>query len=257
MQTVSATKPGSDVGYIHSVDSCGTVDGPGVRFIVFTSGCPLRCVYCHNPDALCKTNGLQRSVDDLLDEIGTYAEFIKRANGGITVSGGEPLSQHRFVEALFRGAKKRYGLHTALDTSGHGNLGAVKSLLDVTDLVLLDIKSWNPNTYQQVTGQKVDSCLQFARLLQERKQPTWIRYVLVPGVTDAPDNLRGLAEFLRGMNCVERIELLSFHKMGEYKWEELGIDYTLKDVLPPTREQILSAAKILHESGRKVVSGLS
>lgn len=240
-------------GYIHSVESCGTVDGPGVRFVVFTSGCPLRCQYCHNPDAFHKTHGTPRSVESLVDEIGTYADFIQRANGGLTVSGGEPLLQSKFVTALFKGVKQRFGLHTTLDTSGHGNINAAKTLLDYTDLVMLDIKSWLPDTYERLTGQKIDTCLQFAQLLSERKQATWIRYVLVPQITDSQQNLKGLAQFLQGMASVQRIELLPFHKMGEYKWEELGLPYALKDISPPTETQLANARNILQSSGHPVI----
>ncbi|MBN2715795.1 MAG: pyruvate formate lyase-activating protein [Deltaproteobacteria bacterium] len=247
------TPPVSKVGFIHSVDSCGTVDGPGVRFIVFTSGCPLACQYCHNPDAICKSNGEQRSVNSVLDELGTYAGFIERAGGGLTVSGGEPLMQSAYVTQLFRGAKERFGLHTCLDTSGHGNLTQAEALLEYTDMVLLDIKSWNPQTYRDVTGQPIDACLRFAKLLQKLNKPTWIRYVLVPGLTDAKENLEGLAAFLKGFSCIERIELLGFHKMGEYKWEEMGMPYRLKDTNPPTREQRDIAKAILEQSGHRVV----
>ena len=249
----SKTPPVSKVGFIHSVDSCGTVDGPGVRFIVFTAGCPLACQYCHNPDAICKSNGTQRSVNHVLDELGTYAGFIARAGGGLTVSGGEPLMQAAFVRELFKGARDRYGMHTCMDTSGHGNLEQARKVLAYTDLVLLDIKSWNPQTYRQVTGHPIDACLRFAKLLQQLNKPTWIRYVLVPGLTDARENLEGLADFLKGFSCVERIELLGFHKMGEYKWDELAMDYRLKDTQPPTREQMSRAKSILETSGHRVV----
>ena len=243
----------SKVGAIHSVDSCGTVDGPGVRFIVFTAGCPLSCQYCHNPDAMCKTNGEPRSVNSVLNELGTYEGFIQRAGGGLTVSGGEPLLQSAFVKDLFKGAKERYHMHTCMDTSGHGDLAQAEDLLAFTDLVLLDIKSWDPSTYRQVTGQSIDACLRFAQLLQRLNKPTWIRFVLVPGLTDATENLEGLADFLKGFSCVERIELLGFHKMGEYKWDELGMDYQLKNIQPPTREQLDRAKAILETSGHRVV----
>lgn len=244
----------STVGYIHSVDSCGTVDGPGVRFIVFTTGCPLRCLYCHNPDTRYKEDGAKRTVGSLIDEIGTYAEFIKRAGGGLTVSGGEPLVQNDFVRELFIGVKERFDMHTALDTSGDGNLEAAESLLEVTDLVLLDIKSWNPETYREVCGRPIEPCLQFAKRLHALKQPTWVRFVLVPGLTDAEENIAGLARFLKDMDMVERIELLSFHKMGEYKWDELGLDYKLKDVEPPSAKLRARAKEILETSGHPVIA---
>ena len=243
----------SQYGSIHSIDSCGTVDGPGVRFIAFTAGCPLSCQYCHNPDAMCKGSGKRRTVESVLDELGTYAGFIQRAGGGLTVSGGEPLLQSAFVRELFKGAKERFDMHTCMDTSGHGNLEQAEKVLDYTDLVLLDIKSWDPATYKKVTGQPIDACLRFAKLLQRLNKPTWIRFVLVPGLTDDAENLKGLADFLKGFSCVERIELLGFHKMGEYKWEEMGMDYRLKNTQPPTREQLDRAKAILETSGHRVV----
>ena len=151
----------SRIGYIHSVDSCGTVDGPGIRFVVFTSGCPLRCLYCHNPDTGKLVDGKQRTVEELLDEIGTYHQFLRRAKGGLTVSGGEPLVQAKFVSELFQGVKERYNMHTTLDTSGHVGPKKANKVLPYTDLVMLDIKSWDRETYKKVTTKKIDKCLAF------------------------------------------------------------------------------------------------
>lgn len=243
----------STSGYIHSVDSCGTVDGPGVRFVVFTTGCPLRCMYCHNPDARYVRDGTKRSLDSLLDEIATYSDFINRAGGGLTVSGGEPLMQAEFVAELFKGAKERYGLHTALDTSGHSSIKQADKVLPYADLVLLDIKSWDRKTYFKVTSRSKDKCIAFARHLNKIKKPAWIRYVLVPGLTDAEENLQGLSNFLGTLDNIERIEILPFHKMGEYKWEALKYDYKLQEVNPPTAEQIEQAKSILESSGHTVL----
>ena len=243
----------TEEGYIHSVESFGTVDGPGIRFLVFMSGCPLRCRYCHNPDALERRSGTLRTVNEMLKEIEPFAQFIKRSNGGITAGGGEPLLQAGFVAKLFTGVKERFGLHTALDTSGHGDLNDAARLLDCTDLVLLDIKSFLPETYLKTTTRDIAPCLCFANLLEKRKHPTWIRYVLVPGLTDAPSNLGGLARFLRDMSCVERIELLPFHQMGKYKWKALGLPYLLESTPLPNSEQIAAAKQILETSGHPVL----
>lgn len=240
-------------GYIHSVDSCGTVDGPGVRFVVFTSGCPMRCLYCHNPDTRYMQYGKPRSLDDLLDEIGAYSDFIKRAGGGLTVSGGEPLVQADFVAALFKGVKERYGMHTALDTSGHVSLKSAQKVLEYTDLVLLDIKSWDRATFTKVTSQSIDKCLAFANFLKDIGKPAWIRFVLVPGLTDDEKNMQGLSDFIGTLGNVERIEILPFHNMAEYKWEAMGFDYKLKGVLPPGEELIEKARRIFAKSGREVV----
>src|SRR5512143_138394 len=177
---VSATKPVD--GYIHSVESGGTVDGPGVRFVVFTTGCPLRCLYCHNPDSLHLKDGRQVSSAKVVAEIAGYAPFLKRARGGVTISGGEPLAQPAFTAAVLRGCK-RLGLHTALDTSGYLGAAAPDALLADTDLVLLDIKSFDPETYRRLTGVALQPTLDFARRLAALDKAMWVRYVLVPGLT--------------------------------------------------------------------------
>jgi pyruvate formate lyase activating enzyme len=227
-------------GYVHSVETGGTVDGPGVRYVVFTSGCPLACQYCHNPDCMTKSSGKQRSAGEMLDEIGTYSTFLKRAGGGLTVSGGEPLMQPAFVASLFRGAKEM-GLHTTLDTSGFLGARATDELLDDTDLVLLDIKSWDRETYRYVTGVPLKPTLKFAARLAAMGKPVWLRFVLVPGLTDDPRNIDGLAAFAAELPNIERVEILPFHKMGEYKWKELGLPYMLEDTSEPTRVQIADA----------------
>ncbi len=235
-------------GWVHSVETAGTLDGPGIRFVVFTSGCPLRCVYCHNPDARAMHGGRLRTAGDLVEEVESYAPFLKITGGGLTVSGGEPLLQPAFVEAIFAGARE-LGVHTALDTSGFLGKRASDRLLQLTDLTLLDIKSFDPATYRSVTGVSLRPTLDFARRLADRGRPAWIRFVLVPGVTDAPGNVAGLADFVAGLTNVERVEVLPFHKMGEYKWQSLGLPYTLRDVQPPTPEQVESVRQIFRERG--------
>lgn len=237
-------------GQIHSIETCGTVDGPGIRFVIFTQGCPLRCLYCHNPDCRHPHEGKTVTVDELLKEIETYRSYLR--HGGVTVSGGEPLMQPDFVHEIFRRCRK-LGLHTALDTSGYVVLEAAKPVIEDVDLVLLDIKSFNPDTYHRVTSVSIEPTLQFARYLSDIGKPTWIRFVLVPGLTDDPENVAGLADFVATLKNVERLEVLPFHKMGEYKWETLGYNYQLKETQPPTPEQLKRVCDIFRSRGLPVV----
>lgn len=230
-------------GYIHSVESCGTVDGPGIRFLIFTSGCPLRCLYCSNVDCRYLENGKQVSVDELVQEIQKYTSYMKSSGGGVTISGGEPLMQPGFVREIFKRCQE-LGIHTALNTSGFCNLTSAKYVVEFVDLVLLDIKSFDPGTYTTVTGRNIEPSMAFAKYLHAINQPTWIRFVLVPGLTDNPDNIASIADFIAPFNNVERLEVLPFHKMGEYKWQELGFEYLLRDTPPPTPEQIQTALDI-------------
>ncbi|MBP0010251.1 MULTISPECIES: pyruvate formate-lyase-activating protein [unclassified Roseofilum] len=222
-------------GIIHSIETCGTVDGPGIRFVIFTKGCPLRCLYCHNPDSRCIEDGEAISVDELMVEIEKYRSYFQFSGGGVTVTGGEPLMQPEFVKEIFQRCRQ-IGVHTALDTSGYINVEMAKPVLDYTDLVLLDIKSFDPQIYKKVTHVSIEPTLDFARYLNEIQKPTWIRFVLVPGLTDAFNNVKGLAEFVALFENVEKVEILPFHKMGEYKWQQLGYDYQLKNTEPPSQE---------------------
>jgi pyruvate formate lyase activating enzyme len=222
-------------GWVHSVESGGTSDGPGIRYVLFLAGCPLRCLYCHNPDTRHMHDGTPTSSADIVEEIGTYAEFLRRARGGVTISGGEPLVQPEFCAAVFRGAKD-LGLHTALDTSGFLGTHADDYLLDDVDLVLLDIKAFKESTYRRLTGVPLRPTLEFAERLAAMGKPIWLRYVLVPGLTDDLTEIEGLAEFAAGLGVVERVDVLPFHKMGEYKWRELGLHYQLADTQPPSME---------------------
>lgn len=230
-------------GYVHSVETCGTVDGPGIRFIVFTAGCPLRCLYCCNPDCRHLEDGHPVGVDELMTEIQKYTPYMKASGGGVTVCGGEPLFQPQFVREIFKQCKAR-NIHTALDTSGFCELSNAIPVLEFTDLVLLDIKSFDANTYYKVTGVSIEPTLTLARYLDQIHKPVWIRFVLVPGLTDDPQNIAGLADFLTTFTNVEKIDVLPFHKMGEYKWEQLGYEYLLKDTPPPTPEQVKAAIEI-------------
>ena len=238
-------------GIIHSVETCGTVDGPGIRFVVFTQGCPLRCLYCHNPDCRHFEDGKKTTSAELIAEIKKYRSYFQSSGGGVTVSGGEPLMQPEFVSSIFKGCHE-IGIHTALDTSGYVYLETAKPVLEHTDLVLLDIKSFNPEIYKQVTSVSLEPTLIFARYLAQINKPTWIRFVLVPNLTDPVDNVRGLAEFVATLGNVERVEVLPFHKMGEYKWEQLGLNYQLKDTQSPTPELIEQVTNIFKTQGLQV-----
>jgi pyruvate formate lyase activating enzyme len=223
-------------GSVHSFDVSTGVDGPGTRFVAFLAGCPLRCLYCHSPDTQFRRYGKPATVDDLVTEIRRYERFIKVAGGGVTLSGGEPLQQPGFVRQVFA-ACKEMGLHTALDTSGFLGDRADDSLLDVTDLVLLDIKSGDPGTYRRVTRTgRLAPTVRFAHRLADRGIPIWVRFVLVPGVTDDPANVAAVAGIVAGLPTVERVEVLPFHRMATAKYAALGLEFPLADTPPPGPE---------------------
>ena len=234
MTTTAQTVSGS----VHSFDVSTGVDGPGTRFVAFLAGCPLRCLYCHSPDTWYRRSGRTMSVDMLMTEVWRYERFIKVAGGGVTLSGGEPLQQPAFTTAVLRRCKD-LGLHTALDTSGFLGERADGALLDATDLVLLDIKSSDPDTYRRVTrtGQLAPT-VRFAHRLADRGTPIWIRFVLVPGLTDDSANVAGIADIVAGLETVERVEVLPFHRLGAAKYAALGIDFPLADTAPPDADLI-------------------
>ncbi|MDD3181810.1 MAG: pyruvate formate-lyase-activating protein [Alphaproteobacteria bacterium] len=244
--------PNTQEGYIHSVETAGTVDGPGMRFVVFVSGCPMRCLYCHNPDTRNMKDGKLTRAKDLVAEIMEYSDFIKRTGGGVTISGGEPLFQQKFVTAILKGCKE-HGLHTAVDTSGYLGKMIKQELLDLTDLFLLDIKSFDPATHEKVTGKKLAPTLDFARHLAAIGKPMWVRCVIVPNLTDDLDVLGKLADFLKELGNVEKVEVLPFHKMGEAKWEALGLTYQLKNTQPPSPDLIQHIHEIFAARGLSVV----
>jgi pyruvate formate lyase activating enzyme len=223
-----------EIGYYHSYEITGAVNGPGVRFTLFLSGCPLRCQYCENPDTWTVRNGRRVTLGRMVDEIAKYSRFVTTAHGGITVSGGEPLLQIRFLEALLRRCKQDLGLHTAVDTSGYLGDRATTGFLDQVDLFLLDIKSGDPATYRLVTSADLAPTLRFARRLSGRGNRMWIRFVLVPGLTDAPENVEAVAAFAATLDGVERVEVLPFHQLGASKWAELQLPYQLAEVAPPS-----------------------
>jgi pyruvate formate lyase activating enzyme len=224
-------------GYVHSWDTSIGVDGPGARFVVFLSGCPLRCLYCENPDTWNRTDGTLMTVDDVVERMKRYAGFISASGGGITISGGEPLRQAAFTQSLFERAKD-LGLHTALDTSGYLGQLASDELLDATDLVLLDIKAGSDSVHRRLTGRRLAPTLKFAGRLAERFQPVWVRYVLVPGYTDDPAEVDAVARFAANMGCVERVDVLPFHKLGAPKYRRLGIRFPLADTPTPPPDMV-------------------
>ncbi|MFF4091749.1 pyruvate formate-lyase-activating protein [Streptomyces nigra] len=224
--------PGSVTGRIHSWDLSTGVDGPGTRFVLFTSGCPLRCLYCANPDTWHMRDGREATVDEVMTQIEKYRDFLVTAGGGVTLTGGEPLLQPAFTAAVLRRCKEA-GLHTALDTSGFLGARASDALLADTDLVLLDIKSFDVATYRKLTGGALAPTLNFATRLNGLGRRVWIRYVLVPGWTDDEDAVEGLAGFLAGLACVERVDILPFHKLGAAKYDALDIPFPLRDTPAP------------------------
>lgn len=241
-------------GNIHSIESFGTVDGPGIRYVVFTQGCLLRCQFCHNADTWEIGTGKKMSVDEIMNDLASYLPFIEASGGGITVSGGEPLLQIPFLIELFKECKK-LGIHTTIDSSGGCYTTAeefqenLKQLLKYTDLIMLDLKHINRKKHIKLTGMANDHILQFARFLSNENVPVWIRHVLVPSVTDGEEDLRELGKFISTLSNVEKVEVLPYHKLGAYKWEALGLEYPLKHIEPPSDEQVEWAYSLLTNSG--------
>ncbi len=229
------------MGYVHSFESFGTVDGPGIRFVVFLQGCPMRCLYCHNPDTWTERAGKSYTAEEVAANALKYKSYFT-GGGGVTVSGGEPMLQTEFVTEIFSILKKN-DVHTALDTSGimYGRIEKQKldALLDVTDLVLLDIKHIDDERHRELTRHSNKGILQFAKYLSDVGKDVWIRHVLVPGITDDDVYLNRLAQFLSGLKNVKKVEVLPYHTMGEVKYAKLGIDYPLKGVMPPEKERVI------------------
>ena len=226
--TESYSDRAGDVGYVHSYETGSRLDGPGVRITMFMSGCPLRCQYCHNPDTWHLKDGTRVAVERVIERIGDFAPALNAMGGGLTISGGEPLVQFAFTQRVFAAAKSM-GLHTALDTSGFLGARATDEYLANVDLVLLDIKSWDPETYERVTQRDLEPTLRFAERLAGMGKPVWLRYVLVPGLTDEPANVEGVAKFVAPMKNVAWVEVLPFHQLGGFKWKDLGLLYTLAE----------------------------
>jgi pyruvate formate lyase activating enzyme len=223
-----------DPGFVHSFTTGSTVDGPGVRVVGWLSGCQFRCVYCHNPDTWKITNGMPVTLSRAVEVIKQYRHGLATMKGGLTLSGGEPLFQHRFVLNVFSAVKK-VGIHTALDTNGFLGDRLSDEDLELVDLVLLDIKAFSPDLHLRLTGQPNQPVHDFARRLADRRKPVWIRFVLVPGWTDDLAEVDRIATFAASLNNIERVDVLPFHQLGRFKWEKLGMDYSLRDTQPPSR----------------------
>ena len=243
------------IGRIHSLESFGTVDGPGIRFVVFMQGCPLRCQFCHNPDTWEVQKGMEYSQEQLVEEIIKYKSYMDFSGGGVTFTGGEPLLQAEFILEVCR-LLQQYKISVAIDTSGYVWNEFVPQVLGYTDIVLLDIKNYDPVVYEQVTGVPLSPTLKLVDYLKEKDIKTWIRYVLVPGLTDNLDSVRRLSAHLDNYPNVEKIELLSFHKMGEFKWRELGLEYKLTDTKEPSRELLIEVKTILESNGKNVSANI-
>ena len=236
-------------GFIHSTESFGSVDGPGVRFVIFVSGCPMRCQFCHNPDTWNMMDGEKRSVDELIQMALRYRTYWKDG-GGITVSGGEPLMQMDFLIELFKKAKKE-GIHTTIDTSGapftrnDPFFGKFNELMNYTDLLLVDLKHIDEEQHRILTGHTNVNILDMAQYLSDIDKPVWIRHVLVPERNDEDKYLKQLYNFIKGLKNIQKVEVLPYHTLGEYKWKELGLEYPLTGIEPPAAERVENAKQIL------------
>jgi pyruvate formate lyase activating enzyme len=224
-------------GYCHSYETSSRYDGPGLRLVLFLSGCLLRCTYCHNPDTWHLKDGTYVSVDHVLRRIGDFAPSIQALGGGLTISGGEPMVQMAFTKRILAGAR-RMGLHTAIQTSGFLGDRADESFLSEVDLVLLDIKSSDPETYRRTTARDIAPTLRFAQRLAALSKPVWVRFTLVPGETEDPANVDGIARFVAPMKNVQWVEVQPFHQMGSFKWKAMGLEYKLENTQPPSRDLV-------------------
>jgi len=243
----SALKTG-DMGFLHSFTTGSAVDGPGIRLVAWTTACMFRCQYCHNPDTWTLANGIPVTLEQAVDEVQLYANGLKAMHGGFTLSGGEPLMQDRFAARLFA-AVKRMGVHTAMETNGYyGDRMSDEELRNI-DLVILDMKAFTRDQHRRVTGLHNDEVLEFCERLAKLKRPMWLRYVLVPGLTDDTEEMRKVAAFGASLGTVEKVEILPFHQLGQYKWERLGLDYALESTSPPSTEQVAKAVEIFREAG--------
>lgn len=242
------------IGRIHSVESFGTVDGPGIRFIAFMQGCLMRCQYCHNRDTWDLDGGKEVQVDELMSQIISYRPFLDASNGGVTASGGEAILQAEFVAELFKACKNE-GVHTCLDTNGFVRkyTPVIDELLDHTDLVLLDIKHMDDEKHIELTKVSNHRTLQFAEYLAKRNQATWIRYVVVGGFTDDEASALQLAEFIKPMKNIEKVELLPYHELGKHKWEAMGENYQLDGASPPSRETMEKIKAVFVQQGINAV----
>jgi len=245
----TALKTG-DMGFLHSFTTGSAVDGPGIRLVAWTTACMFRCQYCHNPDTWTLSNGIPVTLAKAISEIQRYAPGLKRMNGGFTLSGGEPLMQDRFVVRLLEAAHAM-GVHTALETNGFFGERLSDEELRNIDLILLDMKAFTPEQHKRVAGINNEPVIAFAQRLARLGRPMWLRYVLVPGLTDDPEEMRQLGEFVAGLGIAERAEVLPFHQLGEYKWKKLGLEYQLEGVETPSNEAVAAAIAVFAGTGLK------
>ena len=239
-----------DMGFLHSFTTGSAVDGPGVRVVAWTTGCMWRCQYCHNPDTWTITNGLPVTVARAAEELKKYRHGLRVMNGGFTLSGGEPLMQHRFAAKLLAAAKAM-GIHTTIETNGHFGDQVTDDELKAIDLVMLGVKTWDPERHKTLTGKDIEPTLAFGRRLAALKKPIWIRFVLVPGLTDDPADIANIAGYAAGLGTVERVEVLPFHQLGRYKWQQLGLQYALDKVEPPSADACAKAVALFRAKGLK------
>ncbi|MGJ8580892.1 MAG: pyruvate formate lyase 1-activating protein [Psychromonas sp.] len=233
-------------GRVHSIETCGTVDGPGIRFIIFLQGCLMRCQYCHNRDTWDTEGGKEMTVDELMKELLQYRHYMNASGGGITISGGEAMLQPEFVQAMFEACRLE-GIHTCLDTNGFVRKidDRTKKILDSTDLVLLDIKQMDNKKHIDLTHVSNKYTLEFAQYLADHQQAVYLRYVVVPGITDSIDDTHALGQFIEPMKNIEKIELLPYHELGRHKWIEMDEIYPLEGVHPPTKEVMTAVQQVL------------
>ena len=246
---VESSVRSGDVGFLHSFTTGSAVDGPGLRLVAWTTGCGFRCAYCHNPDTWKLRNGIPVTIERAVEELRKYAAGLKVMKGGFTLSGGEPLVQHRFAVKLFQAAKS-LGLHTAIETNGILGARLTDEELALIDLVILDMKAFGSAQHERVTGIAANApVIEFARRLAALKHPMWLRYVLVSGLTDLDEEMRAVASFAASLGVVERAEVLPFHQLGRFKWKQLAMDYSLDTVQPPSVEAVAKAVAIFREAG--------
>jgi pyruvate formate lyase activating enzyme len=243
----SALKTG-DMGFLHSFTTGSAVDGPGIRLVAWTTACMFRCQYCHNPDTWTLSNGIPVTLEKAVEEVRKYSNGLKMMHGGFTLSGGEPLMQDRFAARLFK-AVKGMGVHTAIETNGCFGERLSDDELREIDLVILDMKAFTLEQHKRVTGLPNSDVLEFCNRLADLKRPMWLRYVLVPGLTDIPEEMEAVAEFGTSLGVVERAEILPFHQLGQYKWERLGLEYQLANTSPPSNDLVAKSIEIFREAG--------
>ena len=247
---VRAALATGEMGFLHSFTTGSAVDGPGVRVVAWTAGCMWRCLYCHNPDTWTMSHGIPVTLELAKETLNKYRHGLKVMSGGFTLSGGEPLMQHRFAVKVL-GAARAMGIHTCLDTNGYYGDRLTDAELTAADLVLLDLKGWDRERHVRLTGMDNAPTHDFARRLAAKGRPIWVRFVLVPGLTDDAEDVRQLAKFASGLGNVERVDVLPFHQMGQFKWKALGLDYKLRDTEPPTPAMVESACAAFRAEGLK------